>query len=461
MRCSIRLRTLVGHSCPSWVCAEDGQEYPAVRKYCQHRQLSGPVPVSSPTSFTSNNKIDAAADVNLSTATGSVSSDEGSNLDRLSQSPLVQSDLVGNSGWKLSKLNIEDIQVGMRVPALNPLEEEIENESIDRETWRKVRLKMNRGNGSEMQITLLRSEAWIRESLVLANGLSALDRNAIGQRIEFNVDELNAAGFAEILSVEPCPEIIDGPGEVVTATYHSKSVPVIDLHIAGLSEPLGVTHDHPIWSEDRHDFVKAGELQAGETMQLIDDQLVRLTNIEPRAGPEDVFNFEVANQHVYFVGDGGLLVHNAFYFRKFFKNGQSRLVNASGRFVSEVAVFGSAVIKTGKKVVSWAIDKHHAIPKFLGGHAKGMLYGLSKPLHNKLHGMIRSGLKKAGFAKGNGGLGLNSSTDDWIAEFAKNPGSKRKAWDAMMDASRKFDKEHGTTVTNAIWKEIYGGMTKF
>ena len=98
-------------------------------------------------SFTSNNKIDSAANLNLATGAGAVSGNEGSNLDRLSQSPLVQSDLAENSGWKLAKLNIEDIQVGMRVPAQNPLEEEIENESIDPKTWRKVRLKMNRGNG--------------------------------------------------------------------------------------------------------------------------------------------------------------------------------------------------------------------------------------------------------------------------------------------------------------------------
>ena len=36
-----------------------------------------------------------------------------------------------------------------------------------------------------------------------------------------------------------------------------------------------------------------------------------LTDITPRAGPETVYNFEVAGEHVYYVGTDGLLVHNA------------------------------------------------------------------------------------------------------------------------------------------------------
>ena len=35
-------------------------------------------------------------------------------------------------------------------------------------------------------------------------------------------------------------------------------------------------------------------------------------SIAPRAGPETVYNFEVANEHVYYVGEDGLLVHNAY-----------------------------------------------------------------------------------------------------------------------------------------------------
>ena len=41
---------------------------------------------------------------------------------------------------------------------------------------------------------------------------------------------------------------------------------MLDLHVAGLNAPLGVTAGHPFWSEDRQDFVPAGMLRAGERL---------------------------------------------------------------------------------------------------------------------------------------------------------------------------------------------------
>ena len=52
-----------------------------------------------------------------------------------------------------------------------------------------------------------------------------------------------------------------GPGAIVTGTFVRDSAEVLDLQIAGLAEPLGVTAQHRFWSEDRQDFVPAGELR--------------------------------------------------------------------------------------------------------------------------------------------------------------------------------------------------------
>ena len=49
----------------------------------------------------------------------------------------------------------------------------------------------------------------------------------------------------------------------------------------------------------------------GEEVVTIDGQIWRLTSITPRAGPETVYNFEVAGEHVYYVTSNGLLAHNA------------------------------------------------------------------------------------------------------------------------------------------------------
>ncbi len=72
-----------------------------------------------------------------------------------------------------------------------------------------------------------------------------------------------------------------------------------------------MTPVHPFWSVTRDDFVPAGELVLGEEVVTIDGQIWRLTSITPRAGPETVYNFEVAGEHVYYVTSDGLLVHNS------------------------------------------------------------------------------------------------------------------------------------------------------
>ena len=77
------------------------------------------------------------------------------------------------------------------------------------------------------------------------------------------------------------------------------------------TQTIGVTAVHPFWSVTRDDFVPAGELVLGEEVVTIDGQIWRLTSITPRAGPETVYNFEVAREHVYYVTSDGLLVHNA------------------------------------------------------------------------------------------------------------------------------------------------------
>jgi hypothetical protein len=77
-------------------------------------------------------------------------------------------------------------------------------------------------------------------------------------------------------------------------------------------KPFGCTDNHPFWSVDRDQFVEAGQLRIGENLQSADGTLVQVTRITPRRGPPvDVFNFEVDVDHVYHVGNTGVLVHNA------------------------------------------------------------------------------------------------------------------------------------------------------
>jgi len=75
-------------------------------------------------------------------------------------------------------------------------------------------------------------------------------------------------------------------------------------------ERIGVTGNHPIWSEDRHDYVAAMDLRVGERLKNLSGDTVWVQQKLPRPGPTPVYNLEVQDEHVYYVGANGVLAHN-------------------------------------------------------------------------------------------------------------------------------------------------------
>ncbi|MFM8474473.1 MAG: polymorphic toxin-type HINT domain-containing protein, partial [Planctomycetaceae bacterium] len=75
-------------------------------------------------------------------------------------------------------------------------------------------------------------------------------------------------------------------------------------------ETIGTTSNHPFWSVDRQEFVQAGSLEIGERLQTLSGDVKVVQQKLPHPGPQPVFNLEVHNEHVYFVGEDGVLVHN-------------------------------------------------------------------------------------------------------------------------------------------------------
>ena len=78
----------------------------------------------------------------------------------------------------------------------------------------------------------------------------------------------------------------------------------------GKVETIGVTGAHPFWSIDRNAWVPAAELRPGERLLGLAGP-VRVVDLTPRPQQEPVYNIEVDGDHVYRVGEKGLLVHNA------------------------------------------------------------------------------------------------------------------------------------------------------
>ncbi|QDT78557.1 hypothetical protein Mal35_20060 [Gimesia maris] len=83
---------------------------------------------------------------------------------------------------------------------------------------------------------------------------------------------------------------------------------------------------------------------------------VRITSIEIRAGPEPVYNLEIAGEHVYSVTGSGLLVHNACQLspRGYSDSGYIGIVNNSADEFSDTlrATFGTSDVLPSSRLVS-------------------------------------------------------------------------------------------------------------
>jgi len=65
-----------------------------------------------------------------------------------------------------------------------------------------------------------------------------------------------------------------------------------------------------ILSSDEGEWRPARQLRVGSEVKLASGIWARVLEIERRTGEFTVYNFEVADNHNYFVGQNGLLVHN-------------------------------------------------------------------------------------------------------------------------------------------------------
>ena len=145
--------------------------------------------------------------------------------------------------------------------------------------------------------------------------LGAKGYDVLDWTVRLDLPELGISGDAIVTSIEPVFSIEDGSGQAVTATFKHSSGDILDLTIESNSsdtETIGTTSNHPFWSYDREEFVQAGNLDIGERLETWSGETKRVVTKLARPGPAPVYNLEVSNEHVYFVGANGLLVHNSY-----------------------------------------------------------------------------------------------------------------------------------------------------
>jgi hypothetical protein len=198
---------------------------------------------------------------------------------------------------------ISEAQLGERTIGKNPLREQVDEELLepDQQTWRKLTLRLPKDNGKFLTVELLRPLDWIED-----------EEAAVGETIFLDLEEMGAIGDADVVSIEPCPPIQPGKGNVITGRFIHEvdQGDVVELRFAQQSEATRVTKNHPYWSVDRQQFIPAAELREGEQVESLTGP-THVASITPSDYSGPVYNLEINGEHVYRVGSLGLLAHNA------------------------------------------------------------------------------------------------------------------------------------------------------
>ena len=103
----------------------------------------------------------------------------------------------------------------------------------------------------------------------------------------------------------------------VVQTFERYAEQVLLVSVQGEEDPLGVTPTHPFCvprentssGEDECDWREAGQLRVGDRIKVASGGWSEVAAVASSKGSQ-VYNFEVADNHNYYVGRQGLLVHN-------------------------------------------------------------------------------------------------------------------------------------------------------
>ncbi|MEJ7589996.1 MAG: hypothetical protein WKF77_00455 [Planctomycetaceae bacterium] len=179
---------------------------------------------------------------------------------------------------------------------------DVDATDITRLLCRTVDLEMRKPDGSVAELSVIRPLWWMK----------ATDA-AVGRTIDVALHEVGISGNATILNIGACDvesrETLPGMN-IVTGKIRHHNAMVWDLTFDGRSdEALGVTANHPIYSQTRQAWVPAGDLQLDEIVQTLTGTAT-LTARSQRASRETVFNLEVHRTHAYHVSGLGVLAHN-------------------------------------------------------------------------------------------------------------------------------------------------------
>ena len=280
--------------------------------------------------------------------------------------------------------SIEAIHVGERTVGTNPQGTGFgkdSNKIFQTIPHHAYTFTMKKSDGAICDFTLLRPEEWLSaQRIVYRSKVGVKDINAPispdthDREVYISLPEMGVDGYAQLSQTENNIKIQEGQGNVVTGTFHHVANNVIDLQIEGQEKPIGSTDNHPFWSIDREDFVEAGKLMPGERVRLVNGETKRVVQKLPRPGPQDVYNLEIFNEHVYHITYNGILVHNMCA-----KNLEPIILQRGGNKISDAVAraFGKHPREIGRalenlKKTNSLPPNHHGIIKSNGDYMDNM-----------------------------------------------------------------------------------------
>lgn len=226
--------------------------------------------------------------------------------------------------------------------------------------WRILRLLIQDRifTGQFIEIVTLKSPQWMNET-----GATP------GVRILYDLPDMGIHGPAEVLAVEPCPEIKPGMERAVLRTNDRTVNNVTELRVDGLHEPIEVTANHPFFSADRIEWVAAGKLSQGEAVMTLTSS-AQVTTVFSGHPVRQVWNFEAEGEHIYVVTISGVLARNSYSLRGATPPRDGKRLFLFDRKTGTVWV-GNAGEGTHRSI-AWRLDFDEHLPEvfenLVGGH---------------------------------------------------------------------------------------------
>jgi RHS repeat-associated protein/uncharacterized repeat protein (TIGR01451 family) len=172
----------------------------------------------------------------------------------------------------------------------------------------------------------------------------------------------------------------------VAGTFTRRAGVVVDINVKGdVGQPIGATPDHPFYArrakkggaartvEAEAEWVQAGKLSPGDFVLSPSGEWVEVARVTRRAADVTVHDLEIANNHNFFVGSGGVLVHNEC---ELFPNRKPHFWDTERMAAERLGVRPLRVGEPGfddvvnRLHVKWAVDEDGALllmPKYVEG----------------------------------------------------------------------------------------------